>query len=76
MRTLMSCLSGTKEKGARDVLALLASSWVASLDKGCKIAVYCSDAAFFLFDRVSSKRPVVKLKAKGIDSRIIKVIES
>ena len=45
------------------------------MDKGRKISVYCSEVSG-AFDRVSSKRPLLKLDAKCIDSRIIKVIES
>ena len=54
----------TKKRGARDVLALLALKWVAILDKGRKVAIYCSDVAG-AFDRVSSKRLLDKLEAKG-----------
>ena len=35
----------TKKRGARDVLALLAAKWVKILDKGRKIAIYCSDVS-------------------------------
>ena len=45
----------TKERGARDVLALLALKWVWTLDRGRKIAVYCSDVSGAV-DKVSSKR--------------------
>lgn len=65
----------TKERGARDVWALLSLKWVAILDKSRKIALYCSDGSA-AFDRVSSKRLLANLVAKGIDARIIKVIAS
>ena len=65
----------TKKRGARDVLALLALKCVAILDKGRKVAIYCSDVAGAI-DRVSSKRLLDKLEAKGIDSKVIKVIGS
>ena len=65
----------TKERGARDVLVLLALRWVAVLNKGRKLAIYCSDVAG-AFDRVSRERLMFKLEAKGIDPRIIKVIGS
>ena len=45
------------------------------MDRGRKIAVYCSDVSG-AFDNVSSKRLLVKLEAKRIDPLIIKVIES
>ena len=56
----------TKDRGARDVLALLALKWVRSLGRGRKIAVYCSDVSG-AFDKVSSKRLLAKLEAKRID---------
>ena len=71
----MNQFAYTKQRGARDVLALLALKWVAILDKGRKIAVYCSDVSG-AFDKVSSNRLLVKLEAKGVDPRIIKVIAS
>jgi hypothetical protein len=65
----------TKKRGARDVLALLAAKWVKILDKGRKIAIYCSDVSG-AFDRVSTTRLLAKLRAKGIHPDIIKVIGS
>ena len=65
----------TKKRGARDVLALLALRWVMALDKGFKLAVYCSDVSG-AFDKVSRKRLLTKLAAKGIDSKLLKLIGS
>ena len=65
----------TKKRGARDVLALLALKWVSILDKGRKIAIYCSDVSG-AFDKVSAMRMIAKLQAKGIHPDIIGVIGS
>ena len=65
----------TKERGARDVLAFLLLRWISALEKGWKVAIYCSDVAG-AFDRVSSSRLVDKLKAKRFHPDIVKVIES
>jgi hypothetical protein len=79
--TALSGISGenqfayTKKRGARDVLALLALRWVVALDKGHKIAVYCSDVSG-AFDKVPKERLMSKLAAKGIDSKLLKLIDS
>ena len=65
----------TKKRGARDVLALLVLKWVRILDKGRKVAIYCSDVSG-AFDRVPTTRLLAKLQAKGIHLDIIKVIGS
>jgi hypothetical protein len=65
----------TKKRGARDALALLALRWVMALDKGFKLAVYCSDVSG-AFDKVSRKRLLSKLAAKGTDSELLKLIGS
>jgi hypothetical protein len=63
----------TKKKGARDVLALLTLRWVAALDKGMKILVYCSDVSG-AFDKVSRDRLIAKLAAKGIHPKLVRLI--
>ena len=65
----------TKKRGARDVLALLALRWVMALDKGHKIAVYCPDVSG-ASDKVSRRRLLDKLAAKGIDPQLLKLIGS
>ena len=64
----------TKKRDSRDVLAILAVRWVEALDKGHKVAVYCSDVSG-AFDKVSRKRLIRKLEAKGIDATIIQLID-
>jgi hypothetical protein len=46
-----------------------------ALDKGMKILVYCSDVPG-AFDRVSRERLLAKLSAKGIHSKLVKLIGS
>ena len=65
----------TKQRGARDVLALLALRWVRALDSGRKIAVYCSDVSG-AFDKVSRKRLLQKMAAKGFHPKLLKLIAS
>ena len=64
-----------KERGARDALALLVIKWITAFNNRDKIVVYCSDVAG-AFDRVSAKRLIEKLYAKGVHPKIIKVFES
>ena len=65
----------TKKRGARNALALLVLRCVLILDKGRKVAIYCSDVSG-AFDKVPAKRLLAKLRAKGIHSDIIGVIGS
>ena len=65
----------TKKKGSRDVLALLCLRWVKALERGFKVLVYCSDVAG-AFDKVSRKRLLAKLAAKGIHPKLVKLLAS
>ena len=65
----------SKKKGARDVLALLCLRWTMALDRGHKVLVYCSDVSG-AFDKVSRSRLLLKLHAKGIHPKLIKLIGS
>ena len=65
----------TKDKGARDVLALLTLRWVKAVDAGSKVLVYCSDVAG-AFDKVAKKRLLDKLTAMGLHKKLIDIISS
>ena len=65
----------SKNKGARDALALLCLRWIESLERGHKVLVYCSDVSG-AFDKVSRSRLLRKLQAKGIHPKLIKLIGS
>ena len=65
----------TEKNGEPDVLALLVLEWMQVFDRRGNIAVYCSDVAG-AFDRVDSKRLVAKLKAKGLNKRIVQLLMS
>ena len=65
----------TKQRGARDALALLALTWVCALTKGSKVAVYCSDVSG-AFDRVCLEILVQNLRAKRVHPKIVAVIVS
>ena len=54
-----------KARGARDALAFMALTWIAGFNNKLKFSIYCSDVSS-AFDRVSRKRLVAKLRAKGI----------
>ena len=61
--------------GARDALALLVLTWVQGFGQARKFAIYCSDVSG-AFDKVNKMRVLLKLKAKGVASNILSVIES
>ena len=61
------------ERGARDVLAILALKWIAALVRGHKIGIYCSDVSG-AFDRVSTERLMSKLHRQRLDLEILEVL--
>ena len=61
--------------GYRDALCFTVCLWIWALGTKKRIGVYCSDVAG-AFDRVDAQRLVLKLQAKGVHQRILKVIES
>ena len=63
------------ERGARDALAHLVTTWISLFCKKRKIAVYCSDVSG-AFDKVSSQRLLSKLHAKGMPAGILAVLAS
>ena len=58
-----------------DALAYNTLSWISSLNKGRRVALYCSDVSG-AFDRVSASRLLEKLRTKGIHWKLLKVIAS
>ena len=54
-----------KERGARDLLALLMLTWLVGFDKGRKYCLYCSDVSG-AFDRVKAERLTAKLRKLGV----------
>ena len=63
------------KRGARDALAFLTIEWIAQLNRRGKVAVYCSDVSG-AFDRVETKRLLEKLKAKGVNRKLRRLISS
>jgi len=65
----------SKERGARDVLAMLVLTWVTNLVRGFKIGIYCSDVSG-AFDRVSVDRLAAKLRRRRLHPRVVRVLVS
>ena len=64
-----------KQRGARDLLALLALTWLLGSDQGHKFLVYCSDVNG-AFDRISTNRLTTNLEALGVPLRWVTVFAS
>ena len=65
----------TKGKGSRDALAMLVMTWIASLNKNRKVAIFCSDVKG-AFDHVRLNRMTEKLEATGLPRDIVQVLVS
>ena len=65
----------TKDRGARDALAYLVLTWLAGFNNKKKFGMLCSDVSG-AFDRVKSSRLVQKLRAKGLNSKVVQVVVS
>ena len=63
------------EKGARDALAVMVTTWLLGLQSGQKFGLYCSDVSG-AFDRVDADRLKRKLEAKGFREDMFRVIAS
>ena len=63
------------KRGARDALALLTVEWIAQLNRRGRIALYASDVSRS-FDRVDCNILLAKLKAKGVNGKIRRLIAS
>lgn len=64
-----------KERGARDLLALLVLSWLLGFDKGRKYCLYCSDVAG-AFDRVEAERLTNKLRTLKVPEQWVALFAS
>ena len=64
-----------KERGARDLLALLVLTWLQGFDQGRKFCLYCSDVSG-AFDRVKTTRLTKKLQALGVPQRWVQLFVS
>ena len=64
-----------KAHGARDAVLFYVLSWVAALNDGFKIGVYCSDVQG-TFDRVDAGILTRKLSSFGINAQLLEVIRS
>ena len=64
-----------KARGARDALAYMVLSWLSGFNRRLKFGVYCSDVSG-AFDRVSARRLLDKLRAKGLREDMLKVFEA
>ena len=64
-----------KERGARDLLALLVLTWLSGFEKGRKFLLYCSDVAG-AFDRVDAKRLTEKLEALEVPGQWVNLFAS
>jgi hypothetical protein len=65
----------TKERGAKDALALMLLHWILDLSSGKRVGLYCSDVSG-AFDRVSPSRLYKKLQAKGVHPQLLAVLHS
>ena len=64
-----------KRHGARDAVLYYVLSWIAGLNDGKKIGVYCSDVSG-AFDRVDSEIMMTKLASFGLNTKLLAVIRS
>ena len=64
-----------KQRGARDLLALLVLTWLVGFEHGRKFCLYCSDVSG-AFDRVKAERLVEKLRQKGVPEKWVKLFGS
>ncbi len=64
-----------KRHGARDAVLYYALPWIAGLNEGNKIGVYCSDVAG-AFDRVDAERLMKKLESFNLNAKLLRVIRS
>lgn len=56
---------------ARDAVLFYVLSWIASMNDGCKVCIYCSDVAG-AFDRVDAERLMRKLSAMNLNVRLLR----
>ena len=63
-----------KGRGARDALALLATSWIAALNGRMKVGIYCSDVSG-AFDKVDASVLRMKLQAQRFHPKAVQLLE-
>ena len=56
-------------------MAFMALTWIAGFNNKLKFNIYCSDVSS-AFDRVSRRRLVAKLKAKGISEEFFAIFDA
>ena len=64
-----------KARGARDALAFMALTWISGFNNKLKFSIHCSDVSG-AFDRVSRRRLVAKLRAKGTSEEFIAIFDA
>ena len=64
-----------KDHGARDAVLYYVLSWIASLNEGDNVGVYCSDVAG-AFDRVDTELLLRKLSSLNLNIRVLRVVRS
>ena len=62
-------------RGARDVTAYLVLTWIIGFDALLRLGFHCSDVSG-AFDKVSRRRLVRKLQAKGLHNIVLDVLRS
>ena len=65
----------SKGIGHRDALAANILQWLSALERGKRVALYCSDVSG-AFDRVPKERLIAKLASTGIHPRLLRVLKS
>ena len=65
----------SRERGAKDILALNILEWISAINRGYRVALYCSDVSG-AFDCVSADRLGEKLKSKGIHEQLLPLLKS
>ena len=63
------------KRSHQDALALSVLTWLIHLERGCMVALYCSDVSG-AFDRVCEQRLGTKLDRSGLHPRILRFLKS
>ena len=75
LRTVGTGFAYTPGRGARDAILYFILEWITAFSQRYRIAVYCSDVSG-AFDKVPSRRLLLKLERAGVHPRILAVLES
>ena len=65
----------SRGRGARDAILLLVLSWLTSMARGYKVALYCSDVSG-AFDKIAANLLIRKLQQRGLPQHIVKLLGS